>query len=169
MTVYFHLGTNDLKEGQTPEEVMDKVKDVVKLTAEKNKECTIILSGVAPRGDDSELDTLRQEFNVMMLKHFQKTRNIICIDNNNLSNRGSIIKSYYAADLIHLTPRGASVLTANFHHILKELFGVSEEYDTKFSRDASPKPAASGRSQPRGRWQRNRYMRQGPWWSNQRP
>ena len=45
-----------MKNGTTPDEIVAKIKEVIGKTLKKNPEAKVILSAVAPRGDNDDLD-----------------------------------------------------------------------------------------------------------------
>ena len=47
--IVFHCGTNDVSNGGAPEQIVKEVVDVAK--AMKNKENTVFVSSIVPRGD----------------------------------------------------------------------------------------------------------------------
>ena len=53
------------------------------------KNCKLIISAVAPRGDDDDLEHKRLYFNMLLLNYCRK-ENLTFYEHNNLSNRGEI-------------------------------------------------------------------------------
>ena len=152
-TIIYHLGTNDIKNGTTPDEIVAKIEEVIGKTLKKNPEAKVILSAVAPRGDNDDLDMARQELNLMMLKKYKDKEHVLVVDNNNLSSRGAIIKNYYGQDLIHLTLQGAKILATNISHLLKKMLNISSLYEQKDRGGAeSKKDRSPERNQFHGRW-----------------
>ena len=152
-TIIYHLGTNDIENGTTPDETVAKIEEVIGKTLKKNPDAKIILSTVAPRGDNDDLDMARQELNLMMLKKYKDKEHVLLVDNNNLSSRGAIVKNYHGQDLIHLTPQGAKILATNISHQLKKMLNISSLYEQKDrGRTESKKGRSRERNQFHGRW-----------------
>ena len=91
-----------------------------------NPDIKIIMSNIAPRGDDEFVDINRQEYryNIKLLKEYNLSPNVMISENNNLSKHGRVIKRFYGYDQIHLNQDGSRVLAANISRSLKSTLGT---------------------------------------------
>ena len=118
-----HCGTNDVK-SQTAETCFDTMKSVVDNLQAVNPKMKIVLSCMAPRGDEESYDINRQELNLRLLKEYSLNPVVTLCDNNNLASHGRIINKFYAIDKIHLNEEGSSVLASNISSALKYVMGI---------------------------------------------
>ena len=89
-----------------------------------NPDIKIVVSNIAPRGDDESVDINRQEYNIKLLKEYNLSPNVMISENNNLSKHGTVIKRFYGHDQIHLNQNGLRVLAANISRSLKSMMGI---------------------------------------------
>ena len=59
-----------------------------------NPDIKIVVSNIAPRGDDELVDINRQEYNIKLLKEYNLSPNVMISENNNLSKHGTVIKGF---------------------------------------------------------------------------
>ena len=118
-----HCGTNDVK-SQTAEACFDTMKSVVDSLQAINPKMKIVLSCIAPRGDEESYDINRQELKLRLLKEYSLDPAVTLCDNNNLANHGKIVNKFYAVDKIHLNKEGSSVLASNISSTLKYVMGI---------------------------------------------
>ena len=104
-----HCGTNDVK-SRTAETCFDTIESVVDNLQAVNPKMKIVLSCIAPRGDEESYNINRQELNLRLLKEYSLNPVVTLCDNNNLANHGRIINKFYAIDKIHLNEEESSVL-----------------------------------------------------------
>ena len=87
-----HCGTNDIKLS-TADVCFEKAKKVISHLQDVNPDIKIVVSNIAPRGDDEFVDINRQEYNIKLLKEYNLSPNVMISENNNLSKHGTVIKS----------------------------------------------------------------------------
>ena len=92
-----HCGTNDIKLS-TADVCFEKTKKVISHLQDVNPDIKIVVSNIAPRGDDEFVDINRQEYNIKLLKEYNLLPNIMISGNNNLSKHGTVIKRFYVHD-----------------------------------------------------------------------
>ena len=118
-----HCGTNDIKLS-TADVCFQKTKKVISHLQDVNPDIKIVVSNIAPRGDDEFVDINRQEHNIKLLKEYNLSQNVMISENNNLSKHGTVIKRFYGHDQIHLNQNGSRVLAANISISLKSMMGI---------------------------------------------
>ena len=89
-----------------------------------NPDIKIIVSNIAPRGDDDFVDINRQEYSIKLLKEYNLSPNVMISENNNLSKHGTVIKRFYGYHQIHLNQNDSRVLAANISGSLKSMMGI---------------------------------------------
>ena len=118
-----HCGTNDIKLS-TADVCFEKTKKVISHLQDVNPDIKIVVSNIAPRGDDEFVGINRQEYNIKLLKEYNLSPNVMISENNNLSKHGTVIKRFYGHDQIHLNQNGSRVLAANISRSLKSMMGI---------------------------------------------
>ena len=61
---------------------------------EVNPDIKIIVSNIAPRGDDEFVDINRQEYNIKLLKEYNLSPNVMISENNNCLNTAQSLKRF---------------------------------------------------------------------------
>lgn len=135
-TIILHVGTNDIKHGKSVDEIMEIANETIDLISNLKKGTKILLSSVAPRGDNSSFDYQRQELNLQFLKISMAKEEITLIDNGNLANHGQIIEKVFAEDKVHLNEQGIKIISANIAHSLRRTLGL--DHPVGKPRSASP-------------------------------
>ena len=71
-----------------------------------NPDIKIIVSNIAPRGDDEFVDINLHEYNIKLLKEYNLPLNVMISENNNFSKHDTVIESFYGYDQIHFNQNG---------------------------------------------------------------
>ena len=143
-----HCGTNDIKE-QTADACFDMMKSVVTSLHTVNPDMKVVISNIAPRGDEEIFDINRQEYNVKLLKEYSLNPKVTLCDNSNLAKQGKIINKFYGMDKVHLNEEGSKVLAANIGFSIKSVLGIkvkrhhfvkkgNHNYNNNYNRNRNP-------------------------------
>ena len=100
------------------------MKAIVDSLQTVNQKMKIILSNIAPRGDNEIYDINRQELNVKLLKEYNLNPRITFCDHNSLARNGSTANQFCAVENIHLNENGTKMLASNISTAIKNVLGI---------------------------------------------
>ena len=106
-----HVGTNSLREKETPEKCADEISSLAKLVLSSSPKTIVALSSIITRTDDKALAAKAIEVNL----HLKK----ICQQNHwTFINHSNIKPSHLNRNGIHLNKSGTLLMARNFTNII---------------------------------------------------
>ena len=127
--ILLHTATNDL-ENSDVHDIVNKITDCYELVAGNG--IKFVWSAITPRGDNTALNAKAELVNAMVAsKLAEKDDAIINRNDNFYTNQGTINKSLYADDMVHVKGEGVSKLANNSRFILCRALGKDVVAPTK--------------------------------------
>ena len=106
-----HVGTNSLRETETPEKCADEIANLAKLVLSSSPETTVALSSIVTRIDDKVLAAKAIEVNL----HLKQ----VCQQNHwTFINHSNIKPCHLNRSGIHLNKAGTLLMARNFTNII---------------------------------------------------
>ncbi len=116
--IFVLIGTNDLRDERSPEEVITNIKKIIRKIKKNQPQAVIYLESIYPVNADIDEDMVegRKNSDIVKinkeLKEYAKDNNITYINTyNKLLNEDGKLKEEYSNDGLHLTDEGYIVVT----------------------------------------------------------
>lgn len=131
--IILNIGTNNFSatenaSSNTPAEITDAIKKIYELLHEKTPDSHITIMGVFPRETPESLNYLRvKQLNELLDKEFSERENVSFIDigNSFVLPDGSLNKTFYTPDLVHLTDNGYNNWWENIKSVVEKHLNLS--------------------------------------------
>ena len=130
--IAIHCGINDLKT-KDPTQASKDLVNAVRFIAREHPNKKIVISKVAP-SRQQELKVKTDLFDALAAAELHKEKNVSFLQHDNL-----MASNYLAADGLHPTPRGASVLAGNLERHIRNLLWERPRKTSRLSQRPFPR------------------------------
>ena len=121
--VIIHAGTNNLSDGDSPDEVVQQSKDIADTIKQINSDCHIIISSILPRKSNKLANTVIAETN-QSLKQMCNNSSLVFLENTgNFTNDSEICAALYK-DNIHLNAKGGKVFGESICEKIRDILDL---------------------------------------------